>query len=195
MDGPRHQLLAGPAFPGDEHCRFDRRHALDQVVDLAERCALADETMLEAEVSPQRLGPQPVESSHVPEREGRNPGDGRHELQMSLLEGHRGVEVLQMHDARALVTTGERYTHQRPGVVGPRVGIFTEHGGAFVEHFADERPADTGRFGLRGVMDARRHHGGVGAPFTGRQDRAACGRDHLQDQVAELTMEGVDAVG
>ena len=47
VDGPGGHLLAGPAFPGDEHGRVRRAHLLDEDVDLLHRPALADH-LLEA---------------------------------------------------------------------------------------------------------------------------------------------------
>ena len=50
---------------------------------------------------------------------------------MSLLEGHRSVQALQVNDAYAAVEIGERHTHQRLGVgVEPLRDIFAEHCGA-----------------------------------------------------------------
>ena len=45
INGPRHQLLAGPAFAGDQHRGLGLRYLADELEDLLHRLALADDAL------------------------------------------------------------------------------------------------------------------------------------------------------
>ena len=50
MDGARHQFLAGPAFAEDQHRDVARRHARDELIDVAHARAVAHHVVLHADL-------------------------------------------------------------------------------------------------------------------------------------------------